>query len=45
MFPLNPSRIIRLASRRGFPPPHALRALEKVIRKAVTAKTSKSPTI
>lgn len=31
------SRTIRLASRPGFPRPHALRALEKVIRKAVAA--------
>ena len=30
------SRIIRLASRPGFPRPQALRALEKVIRKAVS---------
>ena len=29
------SRTIRLASRPGFPRPQALRALEKVIRKAV----------
>jgi len=32
------SRTIRLASRPGFPRPQALRALEKVIRKAVGAK-------
>ena len=31
------ARTIRLASRPGFPRPQALRALEKVIRKAVTA--------
>ena len=31
------TRTIRLASRPGFPRPQALRALEKVIRKAVTA--------
>ena len=36
------SRTIRLASRPGFPRPHALRAVEKVIRKAVAAKTLKS---
>jgi LysR family hydrogen peroxide-inducible transcriptional activator len=34
------SRTIRLASRPGFPRPHALRALEKVIRKAVAAKSA-----
>jgi len=32
------SRTIRLASRPGFPRPQALRALEKVIRKAIAAK-------
>ena len=32
------SRTIRLAGRPGFPRPQALRALEKVIRKAVAAK-------
>ena len=31
------SRTIRLASRPGFPRPQALRALEKVIRKAVSS--------
>ena len=31
-------RTIRLASRPGFPRPQALRALEKVIRKAVGAR-------
>jgi LysR family transcriptional regulator, hydrogen peroxide-inducible genes activator len=36
------SRTIRLASRPGFPRPQALRALEKVIRKAVSA-TLKRP--
>lgn len=36
------ARTIRLASRPGFPRPQALRALEKVIRKAVTAKELKT---
>jgi len=36
------SRTIRLASRPGFPRLHALRALEKTIRKAVSAKMSRS---
>ncbi|SPE23050.1 Hydrogen peroxide-inducible genes activator [Candidatus Sulfotelmatomonas gaucii] len=36
------SRTIRLASRPGFPRPQALRALEKVIRKAVGTKLPRS---
>jgi LysR family transcriptional regulator, hydrogen peroxide-inducible genes activator len=36
------SRTIRLASRPGFPRPQALRALEKVIRKAVSTKLPRS---
>ncbi len=37
------TRTIRLASRPGFPRPQALRALEKVIRKAVQANLTPSP--
>lgn len=36
------SRTIRLASRPGFPRPQALRALEKVIKRAVSAALAKS---
>jgi LysR family hydrogen peroxide-inducible transcriptional activator len=35
------TRTIRLASRPGFPRPQALRALEKVIRRAVNAALAK----
>jgi LysR family hydrogen peroxide-inducible transcriptional activator len=39
------SRTIRLASRPGFPRPQALRALERVIRKAVSTAMAKKPAL